>query len=84
MRKIRERAEYLVNSYEDEDQWIILIWGNRIKVPSGKSSWTSIGAAKNALRNAFSWCIRQEGEGAYQKFLSDSVQFLKAEAGDES
>jgi len=60
----------------------IMYKGVYITTRSGKTQWTSIGAAKNALRNHFNlyryrFIKTHEGEVAYQEFLKDNVQFVK-------
>lgn len=50
--KILGYLDELVEVSVIKNVYIIEYKGIRLKMPSGKSSWASIGAAKNALRNA--------------------------------
>lgn len=67
--------------------WIILLDGVRVTTRTRKSSWASIGAAKNALRNEFCKPLYRmsrdmsyaEIEEAWQDFLKRRVEFLEVD-----
>ncbi|KKM01916.1 hypothetical protein LCGC14_1789710 [marine sediment metagenome] len=73
-----EYQEYITDTLNDkgiktftefektEEYFIILLRGKRVRVKSGKMAWSSLGAAKNALRCNLG-CIPYD----YQKFISD-------------
>lgn len=49
--KVLEYLDELVESSLIKNVYVIEYKGVRLKMTSGKSSWVTIGAAKNALRN---------------------------------
>lgn len=80
-----EIADALVEDSKLKGLWICMIDGHRIVVGSGKSSWVSIGAAKNALRNHFEkyYGSLYKQEDAYQDLLMRRVEFIQLSYSEE-
>lgn len=55
---IAERTRPL--SPADEGAWIILVRGQRVRMPSGKMVWKSRGAASSALGNAVKYNLEEK------------------------
>ena len=57
--KVEEKLESMVDTYRGLTV-CIMYKGRRLQTPSRKRAWGSLGAAKNALRNAIGYRLAKE------------------------
>ncbi len=57
--KIIEYLDELLEKSNPKNVYIIHYKGRRLTMPSNKSSWTTLGAAKNALRYAVPYFVQE-------------------------
>lgn len=73
MEEINKAKEFLQNleRVKESTPCIILIGGEQVKLPSGKSAWKSIGAARSALTNAL---FNHGGRSRYPSIIRKELE----------